>query len=158
MRCLYDLCRVFLGVLADALGKKLDGHCAKRRMAALARPVSVRQRLEQPSELLVLGDDRVEEVSDRLTTGQAGAAIALLVEVGEDGSILVQEPADPEPVDMDDDVAQVGQRLQRRPLSFPGRLAESVWRRGLHGAPDDAGRRPHPLDDRAMLRTHSPFQ
>jgi hypothetical protein len=83
---------------------------------------------------------------------QAGAAIALLVEVCEEGIILVEEPPDPEPIDVDGDVAKVGQRLQRRPRSFPGRLTKLACRRSLYGAPHDAGRRPYAVEDRAMLR------
>ncbi len=69
------------------------------------RDHSAGQGLEQPHELLVLGDDRVQEVSGRLAASEAGAAIALLVEVGKEGSLLVEEPPDPKPVDVDDDVA-----------------------------------------------------
>src|SRR6266511_6025433 len=105
-------------------------------MTTFARPVGIGQRLKQTRELLVLSDDCREEVSDCLAAGEAGATIPLLVEVGEDGTALVQEPPDPEPVDMDDDVAQVGQRLQCRPLPVPGRTAEPAWRRGLHNAQD----------------------
>src|SRR5436190_5256952 len=129
----------------------------RRARPPVGRVVRVGQSLEQPCELLVLGDDHVQEVSDHLAAGKAGVAVALLVEVGEDGSVLVEEPPDPEPVDVDDDIAQVGQRLQRRPLSFPGRLAKPARRRSLNGAPHDAGRRPNPLEDRAMLRGHSAF-
>src|SRR5882724_13400722 len=155
-RCLGDLSGVLLGVLTDPPGEKLNGHDAERRMSTLARPVGVGQCLQQPCELLVLSHDCVQQTADRLTAGQAGATITLLVAVGEDRSLLVEEAADPEPVDVDDDIAQVGQCLQRRPLSLPRRLTEPVWRRGLHDAPHDAGRRPHPLEDHAMLRVHSP--
>src|SRR5207249_11791361 len=81
-------------------------------------------------ELLVLGHDRVQEASDRLSAGQAGAAITLLVEVGEDRRLLVEKAPDPKPVDVDDDIAQMGQCLQRRPLSLPRRRAEPARRRG----------------------------
>ena len=74
----------------------------------MARPVGVGQCLKQSCELLVLGRDRVQEASDRLAAGEAGAAIALLVEIGEDGCVLVEEAPDPEAVDMHDDIAQVG--------------------------------------------------
>src|SRR5262245_1103895 len=153
-RRLDDLSRVLLGVLTDPPGEKLNRHDAERRMPTLARPRGVGQCVEQPCELLMLGDDCVQETSDRLAAGQAGSTITLLVEVGEDRSLLVEEAPDPERVDVDDDIAQVSQCLQRRPVSLPRRLAESVWRRGLHGAPQDAGRRPHPLEDRAILRAH----
>src|SRR2546426_901465 len=79
---------------------------------------------EEPRELLVLGDDRLQEVSGLLAADEARTPKALLVEVGEEGSLLVEEPPDSEPVDVDDDVAQMGQRFQRRPLAFPGRLRE----------------------------------
>src|SRR5262245_34589266 len=59
MRRLCDLCRMLLGVLAHPPSEQLDRHDAERRMPTLARPVSVGQCLEQPCELLVLGDDRV---------------------------------------------------------------------------------------------------
>src|SRR6266545_7754475 len=150
-----DLRRVLLGVLAHPPGEELDRHDTDRRMAALAGPVGIGKRLEQPRELLVLGHDRVEQVRDRLATGQAGAAIALLVEIAEDRRVFVEEASNPEPVDVDDDVAQVGQCLQRGPLAFPRRPAEPVRRRILHDAPYDAGRGAHPLEDRAMLRAHS---
>src|SRR5438874_2704936 len=103
----------------------------------------------------MLGHDRVQEASDRFPAGQAGAAIALLVEIGEDRRVLVEKAPDPETVDVDDDIAQVGQSLQRRPLSLPRGLAEPSGRRSLHGALYDAGRRSHPLEDRAMLGAHS---
>jgi len=76
-RCRGDLSRVLLGVLTDPPGEKLDGHDAERRMPTLARPVGVGQCLEQPCELLVLGHDCVQEISDRLTAGQAGATITV---------------------------------------------------------------------------------
>src|SRR5256885_1556469 len=155
LRCLVDLRRVLPGVLTHPPGEELDGHDTERGMATLAQPVGIGERLEQPCELLMLGHDGVQETSDRFAAGQAGAAIALLVEIGEDGRVFVEKAPDPEPVDVDDDIAQVGQSLQRRPLALPRRLAEPSWRRGLHGALHDAGRRPHPLEDRAMLRTHS---
>src|ERR671918_275871 len=46
-----DLGGVLLGVVADAGGEELDRHRAERRMAALAGPVGVGQRLDQPREL-----------------------------------------------------------------------------------------------------------
>jgi hypothetical protein len=55
---------------------------------------------------------------------------------------------------MDDDITQVRQRFQRRPLSDPGRLAEAARRRGLDNASYDRGRRPDSLENRAMLRSH----
>src|SRR2546427_2715885 len=120
MRRYGDLRRVLLGVLADTPGEKLDGHDAERGVATLARPLGVGQCLEEPRELLVLGDDRLQEVSGLLAADEARTPKALLVEVGEEGSLLVEEPPDSEPVDVDDDVA----RFQRRPLAFPGRLRE----------------------------------
>ena len=45
-RCLGDLRRVLLGVLTHPPGEELNGHDAERRMATLARPVGVGQRLE----------------------------------------------------------------------------------------------------------------
>src|SRR5205814_956219 len=154
LRCLGDLRRVLLGVLTYPPGEELDGHDTERGMATLARPVGVGQCLQQSCELLMLGHDRVQEASDRFPAGQAGAAIAFLVEIGEDRRVFVEKAPDPQPVDVDDDIAQVGQSLQRRPLSLPRRQAEPSWRRSLHGALYDAGRRPHPLEDRAMLGAH----
>jgi hypothetical protein len=80
-------------------------------MATLARSLGIRECLEQPGELPVLGDYRVEEVGRRLAASEAGAAIALFVEVGEERSGLVEERPNPELVNVDDDVAQVDQRL-----------------------------------------------
>ena len=111
-------------------------------MAPLPGPVRIGRGLEKTRELLVLRDDRAQEVADRLATGEAGAAIALLVEVGEDGRVLVEEPPDPEPVDVDDDVAQVRQRLPRRPL--PARGATS----NRPGGAVSTARRTTPADDR----------
>ena len=69
--------------------------------------------------LLVLAGDRIEKRSRRLAAREAGAPVALLVEVGEDGVVL-EEPPDPSPR-RDDDVAHVGQRLERRSPSLePG--------------------------------------
>jgi hypothetical protein len=104
--------------------------------------------------LLVLGDDRRQDVCDRLGTGEAGAAIALLVEVSKHWSVLVQEPPDPKSVDMNDDIAQMGQRFQRRLLSFPGRLTKSTRRHALHNAAYDCSRRPDSLEDGEMFRSH----
>ena len=99
----------------------------------LTRPLVIGQRPEQPRHLLVLGDDGVAEVRDRLATSQAGRAKALLVEVGEERIILVEEPPDPETLDVDDDVAQVGQRFQPGPLAGAGWPGEPVRRRRVHG-------------------------
>jgi hypothetical protein len=56
---------------------------------------------------------------------------------------------------VDDDVAHVGQRLERRPLALargPGELAG--WR-GLDGAPEDGSGQVNLLDDLAVLGGHS---
>src|SRR5437899_12868324 len=99
-----DLRRVLLGVLADPPGEKLDGHDAERGVAPLARPLGVGQCLEEPRELLVLGDDRLQEGSGLLAAAEAATGKALLVDVGDEGSVLVAEPPDSEPVDGDYDV------------------------------------------------------
>src|SRR5258706_5811353 len=90
-RGLRDLRRVLLRVLAHPPGEELDRHDAERGMATLARPVGIGKRLEQPCQLLVLGHDRVEQVRGRLATGQAGAAIAFLVEIAEDRRVFVEK-------------------------------------------------------------------
>src|SRR5262245_28882701 len=123
-------------------------------MATFTRPVAVGQCLEQPCELVVLSHDGVQKPLDRLAADQTRASIALLVEISEDRCVFVEEAPDPEPVDLNNDIAQVGQCLERGPLSFPRRVGEHVRRRGFHRAPHEARRRPHPLKDRAMLRAH----
>ena len=85
-----DLPSVLHGVLADAPGEKLDRHDAQHRMAALPGPVGVGKGGEQARRLLVLADDRIEKRSCRLAASEAGAPVALLVEVGEDGVVRVQ--------------------------------------------------------------------
>jgi hypothetical protein len=129
-----DLRGVLLGVLAEPTSQKLDRHAAQRGMATFARPLVVGEHPEQPRHLLVLGDDRVAEVPNRLAAGQAGRAITFLVEVGEERTLLVQEPADPETLDVHHDVAQVGQRFQPGPLAGARWPDEPVWRRRVHGA------------------------
>src|SRR2546422_1734992 len=78
MRRYGNLRRVLLGVLADPPGEKLDGHDAERGVATLARPLGVGQCLEEPRELLVLGDDRLQEVSGLLAADEARTPKALL--------------------------------------------------------------------------------
>jgi hypothetical protein len=71
------------GVLADAPGEKLDRHGAEHRMAALPGPVAIGKGGEQARRLLVLAGDRVEKRSRRLAAREAGAPVALRVEVGD---------------------------------------------------------------------------
>ena len=71
---------MLLGVLAHPQGEERDGHDAELGVAALACPLGIGQALQETRELLVLRDDRVQEVSDRLASRQAGAPVALLVE------------------------------------------------------------------------------
>src|SRR5437867_9434249 len=100
-------------------------------MPTLARPLVVGQRLQQSRELLVLARDRVEQVPDLLAAREAGAAIALLVEVGEQRRGFVEQPPDPESVDVNDHVPKVRQGLQRRPLPLARRPPEARARRAL---------------------------
>src|SRR3989475_10275828 len=97
MRRYGDLRRVLLGVLADPPGEKLDGHDAERGVATLARPLGVGQCLEEPRELLVLGDDRLQEDSGLLAADEARTPKALLVAVGEERSLLAAQPPDSAP-------------------------------------------------------------
>jgi hypothetical protein len=85
-----DLRRVLHGVLADAPGEELDRHDAEHRMAALPGPVGVGKGGEQARRLLVLAGDRIEKRSRRLAAREARAPVALFVEVGEDGVVLVE--------------------------------------------------------------------
>src|SRR4030095_7687182 len=91
-----DLGRVLLGVLADAPSEELDGLGAERGMAPFTGPLGVGQGLEQARELLLLGDHGVQKVPRGLAAGEAGAAIAFLVEIGEERRRLVEEPPDAE--------------------------------------------------------------
>ena len=110
---------------------------AEHRMAALPGPLGVGKGGEEARRLLVLAGDRIEKHSRRLVAREACAPVALLIEVGEDRVVLVEEPPDPEPVDVDDDFAHMGQRLDRRPLALARGPGELAGRRGLDGAPED---------------------
>lgn len=103
---------MLFGVFTNTLREELDERYTKKRVAALTQPVGIGQCLKQSHELLVFSHDHCQEITDSLTAGKAGATIAFLIEVGEDGSIFIKESPDPKPVDVDDHVAQVSQRLQ----------------------------------------------
>src|SRR5438046_6559890 len=96
-----DLRRVLFRMLAYPSGEELDRHDTEGRMTTLARPVGIGQRAKQARELLVLGDDCCQEIYGLLSAGEAGAPISLLVEVGENGCELVQEPPAPQPTILD---------------------------------------------------------
>src|SRR5262249_5128508 len=109
---------------------------------------------EQAGHLLVLPDDRVEEVADRLAPRETVTAVALFVEVREDRVVLVQETPDPESVHVDDDVAHVGHGFERRPPAGARRWAECFLRRGGDGPLEDGGGRSDLGDDLAVLWGH----
>jgi hypothetical protein len=60
----------------------------------------------------MFSNDCLQEVVCCFAAGEAGAAIALLVEAGQDGSIFIKESSDSKPIVVDDNISQVGQRLQ----------------------------------------------
>jgi hypothetical protein len=123
-------------------------------MPAFPHPVGVRQRLEQAGQLLVLADDRLQEMAGALAAREAGTAVGLLVEVREDRRGLVEQSPDSQAVDVHDDVPEVRQGLERRPLAVPRRCREALAPDPVHGLPHDQRRGADAVDDGALDGGH----